>query len=51
MNKNKINGLENTSNISDIKSSPLTIISNDDIKPDNPSAYTLLIPKRKQPPV
>ncbi len=48
MNNNKINILEDSSNVSDIKSSPLTIISNDDV---NPPAYTLLIPKRKQPPV
>jgi len=50
MNTNKINILENASNVTDIKSSPLTIISNDDVKSDNPpSTYTLLIPKRKQP--
>jgi hypothetical protein len=49
MNPNKINVLEDASNVSDIKSSPLTIISNDDVKPDNPPIYTLLIPKRKQP--
>jgi len=47
MNTNKINILEDASNVTDIKSSPLTIISNDDINP--PSTYTLLIPKRKQP--
>jgi hypothetical protein len=48
MNNNKTNVLEDASNV---KSSPLTIISNDDVKPDNPPSYTLLIPKRKQPPV
>lgn len=45
MNTNKINVLEDASNVTDAKSSPLTIISND----DNPPSYTLLIPKRKQP--
>ncbi len=49
MNTNKINVLEDASNVSDIKSSPLTILSNEDIKPDNPPTCTLLIPKRKQP--
>ena len=52
MNNNKGNILEDASNISEMKSSPLTILNNDDMKFDNPSGgCTLLIPKRKQPPV
>ncbi|CAF3262241.1 unnamed protein product, partial [Rotaria sp. Silwood2] len=50
MNTSKINVLEDASNVSDIKSSPLTIISNDEIKLDSTPICTLLIPKRKQPP-
>jgi hypothetical protein len=49
MNTNKINILEDTSNVTEMKSSPLMIISNDEIKLDpSPSTCTLLIPKRKQ---
>lgn len=49
---NKGNILEDASNISEMKSSPLTILNNDDVKFDIPSGgCTLLIPKRKQPPV
>jgi hypothetical protein len=51
MNTNKTNILEDASNVSDIKSSPLTIISNDDIKLDSTPTCTLLIAKRKQPAV
>jgi hypothetical protein len=51
MNTNKTNVLEDASNVTDIKSSPLTIISNDDVKLDSTPICTLLIPKRKQPPV
>jgi len=51
MNTNKTNILEDASNVTDIKSSPLTIISNDDVKLDSTPICTLLIPKRKQPPV
>jgi hypothetical protein len=51
MNTSKTNILEDASNVSDMKSSPLTIISNDDVKLDSTPTCTLLIPKRKQPPV
>ncbi|CAF3647851.1 unnamed protein product [Rotaria sp. Silwood1] len=50
MNTSKTNVLEDASNVSDIKSSPLTIISNDDVKLDSTPICTLLVPKRKQPP-
>lgn len=50
INPNKINVLEDASNVSDIKSIPLTIISNEEMKSDTPPTCTLLIPKRKQPP-
>ncbi|CAF1272106.1 unnamed protein product [Rotaria sordida] len=49
INTNKTSVLEDASNVSDIKSSPLTIISNDDVKLDSTPICTLLIPKRKQP--
>ncbi|CAF0951021.1 unnamed protein product [Adineta steineri] len=51
MNACKTNVLEDSSNVTDIKSSPLTIISNDEVKLDSTPICTLLIPKRKQPPV
>ncbi|UJR15193.1 hypothetical protein I4U23_002153 [Adineta vaga] len=51
INSNKTNVLEDASNVTEIKSSPLTIISNDDVKLDSTPICTLLIPKRKQPPV
>ncbi|CAF3117740.1 unnamed protein product [Rotaria socialis] len=50
MNTNKMNVLEDASNVSDMKSSPLTIISNDEIKIESTPICTLLIPKRKQTP-
>ncbi|CAF1616653.1 unnamed protein product [Rotaria magnacalcarata] len=50
MTTSKMNVLEDASNVSDIKSSPLTIISNDEIKIESTPICTLLIPKRKQPP-
>ncbi|CAF0975144.1 unnamed protein product [Adineta ricciae] len=51
INSNKTNVLEDASNVTDVKSSPLTLISNDEIKIDSTPICTLLIPKRKQPPV